>query len=104
VQVSQATRELADAAVADAADGGFVWRQRGEVAVKGKGRMSTFMLRCTPSGVVPPDDADASDDEEALAGNSLHDGSAGSAAVAAAIAARRAAAEEGEGMVGRLQL
>jgi class 3 adenylate cyclase len=66
VQVSAATRALADAAAA--AGGGssakFAWRRRGAVEVKGKGRMGTYLVRRTPDGAAPPADADASDGSE----------------------------------------
>ena len=48
VQVSVATRELADAAGTKTP---FTWRRRGEVDIKGKGRMATYLLRSGPGGV-----------------------------------------------------
>ena len=48
VQVSAASRALADAAGTRTP---FTWRRRGEVDVKGKGRMATYLLRSAPGGV-----------------------------------------------------
>lgn len=48
VQVSAPTRALADAA----GPAPFAWRRRGEVEMKGKGRVSCFLLRASPKGGV----------------------------------------------------
>jgi hypothetical protein len=61
VQCSGATQALADEA-ASAGGALFVWLPRSQVAVKGKGALSTVLVQRTAQGVVPPAGADTLED------------------------------------------
>ena len=62
VQVSAACRALADAAGTHTP---FAWRRRGEVEVKGKGRMATYLLRSGPGGVCVGSEGEGDGDGDA---------------------------------------